>query len=90
MARSRSRSSSNRRHPNGEAALTEKNRQRILACARSRLLSEDFSEFRMETVAHKADVIRPTLYYQFKSKTGLLEAGFGKGMASAVPLRAHN
>jgi AcrR family transcriptional regulator len=44
----------------------------------------------MEAVAHKAGVIRPALYYQFKSKTGLLEAGLGKGTASAVPLRAHN
>ena len=52
---------------------TEKNRERILAAARSLLLSEDFSEFSMEAVAQKAEVIRPTIYYQFKSKTGLLE-----------------
>jgi AcrR family transcriptional regulator len=52
---------------------TEKNRERILAAARSLLLSEDFSEFSMEAVARRAGVIRPTLYYQFKSKTGLLE-----------------
>ena len=55
-------------------AATEKNRERILAAARSLLLSEDFSEFSMEAVARKAGVIRPTIYYQFKSKSGLLEA----------------
>lgn len=54
-------------------AATERNRERILASARALLLSEDFSEFSMEAVARKAGVIRPTLYYQFKSKAGLLE-----------------
>src|SRR5262249_22421972 len=54
-------------------AATEKNRERILAAARSLLLSEDFSEFSMDAVARKAGVIRATVYYQFKSKTGLLE-----------------
>ena len=54
-------------------AATEQNRERILASARSLLLWEDFSEFSMEEVARKAGVIRPTLYYQFKSKAGLLE-----------------
>jgi AcrR family transcriptional regulator len=54
-------------------AATEKNRERILASARSLLLAENFSEFSMEAVARKAGVIRPTLYYQFKSKAGLLE-----------------
>lgn len=54
-------------------AATEQNRERILASARALLLSEDFSEFSMEAVASKAGVIRPTLYYQFKSKAGLLE-----------------
>jgi AcrR family transcriptional regulator len=54
-------------------AAIEKNRDRVLAAARSLLLSEDFSEFSMEAVAQKAGVIRPTIYYQFKSKAGLLE-----------------
>jgi len=54
-------------------AATEQNRERILASARALLLSADFSEFSMQTVARKAGVIRPTLYYQFKSKAGLLE-----------------
>lgn len=54
-------------------AATEQNRERILVAARSLLLAEDFSEFSMEAVARKAGVIRPTLYYQFKSKAGLLD-----------------
>ncbi len=54
-------------------AATEKNRERILAAARSLLLAEDFSEFSMDAVARKAGVIRRTVYYQFKSKAGLLE-----------------
>lgn len=36
------------------------------------LLAEDFSEFTMDAVERKAGVIRPTVYYQFASKTGLL------------------
>ncbi len=52
---------------------TEQNRERILAAARELLLADDFSEFNMDAVARRAGVIRPTLYYQFKSKSGLLE-----------------
>jgi AcrR family transcriptional regulator len=54
-------------------AAADENRERILAAARSLLLAEDFSEFTMEAVARKADVSRLTIYYQFSSKTGLLE-----------------
>jgi AcrR family transcriptional regulator len=54
-------------------AATAQNRDRILAAARELLLSDDFSEFSMDAVARKAGVIRFTLYYQFKSKAGLLE-----------------
>ena len=53
--------------------LADANRERILAAARLLPLAEDFSEFTMEAVARKAGVIRPTVYYQFASKTGLLE-----------------
>jgi AcrR family transcriptional regulator len=38
------------------------------------LLAEDFSEFSMAAVASKAGRSRLTLYYQFESQTGLLEA----------------
>ena len=53
---------------------TDKTRKRILIAARKLLLAEDFSQFTMEAVARKADVSRLTVYYQFKSKAGLLEA----------------
>lgn len=53
---------------------TEKNRDRILAAASAVLLREDFSEFSMEAVARQARVSRLTIYYQFESKAGLLEA----------------
>ena len=55
-------------------AATDKNRDRILAAARAVLLAEDFSQFSMEAVARKADMSRLTVYYQFESRAGLLEA----------------
>jgi len=51
-----------------------KTRARVLAAARELLLLKDFSAFSMESVARRADVSRLTLYYQFESKAGLLEA----------------
>lgn len=51
-----------------------KTKERILAAARTLLLAEDFSGFTMEAVARAADVARLTVYYQFDSKAGLLEA----------------
>jgi AcrR family transcriptional regulator len=51
-----------------------KTRTRVLAAARRLLLLKDFSGFSMEAVAGRADVSRLTVYYQFKSKAGLLEA----------------
>ena len=53
---------------------TDANRERILTAAREVLLSEDSFRFSMEAVARKADVSRLTVYYQFESKAGLLEA----------------
>lgn len=56
-------------------ATTEQTRSRILRAARELLMdSRDFSGFSMEAVAHQADVARMTVYHQFGSKTGLLEA----------------
>jgi AcrR family transcriptional regulator len=55
-------------------AATDKNRQRMLVAARSVMLAEDFSQFSMEAVARKAGVTRLTVYYQFESRSGLLEA----------------
>ncbi len=55
-------------------AAGEKTRERILLAARGLLLAENFSAFTMEAVARAADVSRLTVYYQFDSKTKLLEA----------------
>ncbi|HEY6339260.1 MAG TPA: TetR/AcrR family transcriptional regulator [Candidatus Sulfotelmatobacter sp.] len=49
-------------------------RERILAAAHELLAAEDFTELTMDAVARKADVSRLTVYYQFDSKAGLLEA----------------
>src|SRR5258708_40316430 len=51
-----------------------KTRDRVLTAARELLLLKDFFGFSMEAVARRAGVSRLTLYYQFKSKAGLLEA----------------
>jgi AcrR family transcriptional regulator len=55
-------------------AANDKTRQRILAASRKLLLGKNFSAFTMEAVARAADVSRLTVYYQFESKAGLLEA----------------
>jgi len=56
-------------------AVANETRTRILAAARELLgSSTGFSGFSMEAVARQADVARMTVYHQFGSKTGLLEA----------------
>src|ERR1700693_370494 len=52
----------------------DETRRRILAAARDQL-AEDTS-FSIDAVARRADVARMTVYYQFGSKRGLLEALF--------------
>jgi AcrR family transcriptional regulator len=52
----------------------DETRARILAAARDQL-AED-SSFSIDAVARRADVARMTVYYQFSSKRGLLEALF--------------
>lgn len=54
---------------------SEQTRTRIITAARELLVTRDgFSHFSMETIARQADVARMTVYHQFGSKTGLLEA----------------
>jgi AcrR family transcriptional regulator len=54
---------------------SEQTRSRILAAARELLIAPfGFSSFSMEAVARRADVARMTVYHQFGSKIGLLEA----------------
>ncbi len=54
---------------------TEQTRARIITAARELLVASDgFSGFSIDAVARKADVARMTVYHQFGSKIGLLEA----------------
>jgi AcrR family transcriptional regulator len=56
-------------------AATDKTRARIIEAARELLLAEEgVARFSMEAVARQADVARMTVYYQFGSKNGLLDA----------------
>jgi len=53
----------------------QQTRTRIIAAARELLVaSEGFSGFSMDAVARQAEVARMTVYHQFGSKVGLLEA----------------
>jgi len=53
----------------------EATRARILAAARNLLAGDaDIGAFTVDMVAHQAGVARMTVYYQFESKRGLLEA----------------
>jgi AcrR family transcriptional regulator len=49
-------------------------RARILEAARQLLSSESETDLSMENIARRADVSRLTIYYQFNSRAGLLEA----------------
>jgi AcrR family transcriptional regulator len=54
---------------------TEQTRLRIIQAARELLMAPDgYSRFSIDAVARQADVARMTVYYQFGSKIGLLEA----------------
>jgi AcrR family transcriptional regulator len=56
-------------------AATEQTKARIISAARELLMaSEGFSSFSIDQVARQADVARMTIYHQFGSKSGLLEA----------------
>jgi AcrR family transcriptional regulator len=56
-----------------EAAASQ-TRARILEAARQHLASESETNLTMDAVARRADVSRLTVYYQFNSRPGLLEA----------------
>ena len=55
--------------------LIDETRRRVIEAAKA-LLAETttFTAFTVEAVAKRADVARATVYYQFGSKTGVLEA----------------
>ena len=56
-----------------EAGVTQ-TRSRILDAAHALLAEAAFHDVSLEAVARRADVSRKTVYYQFGSKRGLLEA----------------
>ena len=55
-------------------ATRSETRRRILEAARQLLATESEADLSMEAIARKADVSRLTIYYQFSSRAGLLEA----------------
>jgi AcrR family transcriptional regulator len=55
--------------------LVDESRRRIVDAARALLPEVDsYRAFTVDAVAKRADVAKATIYYQFESKTGLLEA----------------
>lgn len=58
----------------GRQAATSQTRQRILEGARSLLKAEGLVSFTVDAIAERAGVARMTVYNQFKSKRGLVEA----------------
>lgn len=60
----------------------EAGRDRILAAARDLLADDDAEGFSIDAVARRAGVARMTVYNQFESKAGLLEALFDSLAAS--------
>jgi AcrR family transcriptional regulator len=58
----------------GRRAAASETRQRILEAARALLHAEGPVSFTVDAVAEQAGVARMTVYYQFKSKRGLVEA----------------
>ena len=62
-------------HRGQRQAASEQTRYSVLQAARKLLMeSTSFSGFSIEAVARRADVARMTIYHQFGSKMGLLEA----------------
>lgn len=52
----------------------EDNREKILACAKHLFYQKGYDAVGVQEIAVAAGVTKPTLYYYFKSKRGLLEA----------------
>lgn len=56
------------------AAAVAETRQRVIAAAQALCIEGDFYRSSMEELARRADVARATIYHQFGSKLGVLEA----------------
>lgn len=67
----------------------EAGRERVLAAARALLEADDAEAFSLDAVARRAGVSRMTVYNQFQSKAGLLEALFDslamRGAIASLP-----
>ena len=72
-------------NPGERMRSVEAGRERILAAARDLLEDDDAEGFSIDAVAHRAGVARMTIYNQFESKAGLLEALFDS-LATRGPL----
>ena len=57
-------------------AARNETRVRILEAARRLLATESATDLSMDAIARRADVSRLTIYYQFSSRAGMLEALF--------------
>src|SRR4051794_41803313 len=56
------------------AESIEQTRERILAATRDLLVRDGYRSTSLDEIARTADVARATVYYQFGSKAGLLQA----------------
>ena len=69
-------------------AAVDETRARIVLAARALLAAQAFDQFTIDAVARHAGVARMTVYYQFGSKNGLLEALFddlaGRGLVDRL------
>jgi AcrR family transcriptional regulator len=72
--------------PGERQRAVEAGRERIVAAARELLEDEDAEGFSIDAVARRAGVARMTIYNQFESKAGLLEALFD-ALAASGPFR---
>jgi len=72
-------------NPGERVRSVEAGRERILAAARDLLEDDDAEGFSIDAVARRAGVARMTIYNQFESKAGLLEALFDS-LATRGPL----
>ncbi len=71
-------------------AAIERTRERIIEAARDLLDADgEFTGFSVEAVARRASVARMTVYYQFSSRAGLLEAVYDdlarRGLVDQLP-----
>lgn len=68
----------------------EQTRSRIIEAAREILSDDDFDGLSIDAIARRAGVARMTVYYQFTSRRGLLEALYddlaARGLVTNLPL----